>query len=130
MLRIGTIVAMTNTSLALMGLTVVWHTPSVVWLFFVPIGTAAIAYRAYIAERQQHEALEMLHESSSKRSPHLDAALISLLDHARKMFRAGVAEIWLLPRREGDEVLSTSRPVSSSSRTSSTRCSRSFAGPE
>jgi diguanylate cyclase (GGDEF)-like protein len=107
MLRIGTIVAMTNTSLALMGLTVIWQTPGAAWLFIVPVVTASIAYRAYIAERQQHEALEMLHESTLilQRSPHLDAALISLLDHARKMFRAGVAEICLLPQRAGDEVL-------------------------
>ncbi len=109
MLRVGTMVTSTNTSLALMGLTVVWEKPAAAWLLIVPIATAAIAYRAYISERKQHEALEMLHESTMilQRSPHLDAALISLLDHSRKMFRATVAEICLLPRREGDDILRT-----------------------
>ena len=101
MLRIGTIVSTTNASLALMGLTVVWEQTSAAWLLVVPTVTASLAYRAYISERQRHEALEMLHESTLilQRSPHLDAALVSLLDHARKMFRASVAEISLLPVR-------------------------------
>jgi diguanylate cyclase (GGDEF)-like protein len=107
MLRVGTMVTATNTSLALMALTVIWVRPGAAWLFVIPILTAALAYRAYISERKQHEALEMLHESTMilQRSPHLDAALISLLDHSRKMFRATVAEICLLPRREGEEIL-------------------------
>ena len=107
MLRVGTMVSMTNASLALMGLTVVWERPSAAWLFIIPIVTAALAYRAYLGEREQHEALEMLHESTLilQRSPHLDAALISLLDHARKMFRANVAEICLMPAHEGEDIL-------------------------
>ena len=55
MLEIGIVVSLTNASLALMGLTVLWDNPG-------PSGcsscrlTAALAYRAYISERQQHEA--------------------------------------------------------------------------
>src|SRR5207245_4152025 len=110
MLRIGTIVSTTNASLALMGLTVVWEQTSAAWLLVVPTVTASLAYRAYISERQRHEALEMLHESTLilQRSPHLDAALVSLLDHARKMFRASVAEISLLPQVAGEDVLRAS----------------------
>jgi diguanylate cyclase (GGDEF)-like protein len=107
MLRVGTMVSMTNASLALMALTVIWEKPGAAWLFIIPIVTAGLAYRAYLSEREQHEALEMLHESTLilQRSPHLDAALISLLDHARKMFRATVAEICLMPGHEGEDIL-------------------------
>ncbi len=107
MLKIGIVVSLTNASLALLALTVLWADPASIWLFALPIVTAALAYRAYISERQQHESIELLYESTRilQRSPELDTALISLLDHARKMFRADVAEIRLLPRREGDDIL-------------------------
>ncbi len=107
MLKIGVIVSMTNASLALMGLTVLWTNPGAVWLFAIPIVTAAIAYRAYIAERQQHERVELLYESTRilQRNPRLDAAIMALLEHLRRMFRADVAEICLMPRREGDDIL-------------------------
>ena len=97
--------SLTNASLALMCLTVLWANPRSAWLFVVPTVTAALAYRAYISERQQHESIELLYESTRilQRSPQLDTALVSLLDHARKMFRADVAEIRLLPRHEGDD---------------------------
>ncbi len=107
MLKIGIVVSMTNASLALMGLTVLAANPGSAWLLVVPTVTAALAYRAYISERQQHESIELLYESTRilQRSPQLDTAIVSLLDHARRMFRAEVAEIRLLPRREGDDIL-------------------------
>ena len=107
MLKIGIVVSLTNASLALMGLAVLWASPGSAWLFVLPTITAALAYRAYISERQQHESIELLYESTRilQRSPQLDTAIVSLLDHARKMFRADVAEIRLLPRHDGDEIL-------------------------
>jgi diguanylate cyclase (GGDEF)-like protein len=107
MLKIGIVVSLTNASLALLALTVLWADPASIWLFALPIVTAALAYRAYISERQQHESIELLYESTRilQRSPQLETALVSLLEHARKMFRADVAEIRLLPRREGDDIL-------------------------
>ena len=107
MLKIGIVVSLTNASLALMGLTVLWANPGSAWLFVLPTITAALAYRAYISERQQHQSIELLYESTRilQRSPQLDTAIVSLLDHARKMFRADVAEIRLLPRHDGDEIM-------------------------
>jgi diguanylate cyclase (GGDEF)-like protein len=107
MLRIGIVVSLTNASLALMALTVLWANPGSAWLFVLPTITAALAYRAYISERQQHQSIELLYESTRilQRSPQLETAIVSLLDHARKMFRADVAEIRLLPRHEGDEIM-------------------------
>ena len=69
--------------------------------------TAAIAYRAYVAERQQHERIELLYQSTRilQHNPRLEGAIIALLEHLRRMFRADVAEICLIPRREGDAIL-------------------------
>src|SRR5262249_39708005 len=74
MLKIGVLVSMTNASLALMCLAVLIVSPQSVWLFIVPTTTAALAYRAYISERQRHESIELLYESTRilQRSPQLD----------------------------------------------------------
>ena len=110
MLLMGSIVSLTNTSLALLVITVLFVEPQAALLFAVPIVAVFVAYRAYVSERQQHEGLEMLYESTRilQRSPEIDRALVSLLDHARKMFRADVAEVSLLPQVEGQDVLRTS----------------------
>jgi diguanylate cyclase (GGDEF)-like protein len=109
MLKIGVVVSITNTSLGLMILTVLAVSPEAAWLFAIPVVTAGIAYRAYITERQQHQSIQLLYESTRilQRSPEMDKALVSLLDHARKMFRGEVAEICLMPRRDGDTILRT-----------------------
>jgi diguanylate cyclase (GGDEF)-like protein len=110
MLTMGAVVSLTNTSLALLVITVLFVQPAAALLFGVPIVAVFVAYRAYLSERQQHEGLEMLYESTRilQRSPEIDRALASLLDHARKMFRAEVAEVSLLPQVEGQDILRTS----------------------
>jgi len=110
MLLMGTIVSLTNTSLALLLITVLFVEPAAAFLFAVPVVAVFVAYRAYVSERQQHEGLEMLYESTRilQRSPQIDQALVSLLDHARKMFRAEVAEASLLAQVDGMEILRTS----------------------
>jgi diguanylate cyclase (GGDEF)-like protein len=114
MLRTGTVVAMTNASLVLLALTVVAVNPPAAFLFVIPLVTAFLAYRAYIAQRQQNEGLEMLYRSTRilQLNPQLDSALQSLLDHTRTMFRADIAEITLLPTGDvGTDVLrSTAGP--------------------
>jgi diguanylate cyclase (GGDEF)-like protein len=109
MLLMGAVVSLTNTSLALLLITVLFVQPAAALLFAVPIIAVFVAYRAYVSERQQHEGLEMLYESTRilQRSPEIDRALVSLLDHARKMFRAEVAEVSILPQTAGQEVLRT-----------------------
>src|SRR6266576_2027672 len=110
MLIMGSVVSLTNTSLALLLITVLFVEPSAALLFAVPVIAVFVAYRAYVSEREQHEGLEMLYESTRilQRSPQIDRALVSLLDHARKMFRAEIAEVSLLPQLEGQDVLRTS----------------------
>ena len=67
-----------------------------------------LAYGAYVSEREKHERLELLYQSSRilQHSPELDSALVALLDHARNMFRAEVAEV-LLQTRGGPGALRT-----------------------
>jgi diguanylate cyclase (GGDEF)-like protein len=97
MVRFGAMVALANTSLALLAVTVMWIEPSAVWLLVVPLVTMFLAYGAYVSEREKHERLELLYQSSRilQHSPELDSALVALLDHARDMFRAEVAEVVL-----------------------------------
>ena len=111
MLRLGLLVSLANASLALLLILVLRYEPVGSILFGVPFGVAFISYRAYVAQRQQTEGLEMLHESTRilQRSPHVERAVAELLGHARTMFRAEVAELTLLPGREGEEVLRSTR---------------------
>jgi diguanylate cyclase (GGDEF)-like protein len=109
MLRTGLMISLANTSLALLAIIVITYQPIALILFVVPIGVAFIAYRSYVAQRQQKDGLEMLYESTRilQRSPQVDLAVVELLRHARTMFRADVAELTLLPARDGDELLRT-----------------------
>jgi diguanylate cyclase (GGDEF)-like protein len=69
-----------------------------------------VAYRAYLSEREKHERLELLYQSSRilQHSPELDSSLVALLGHARAMFRAELAEVVLYPRAREAEALRTS----------------------
>ncbi len=108
-MRFGLSVGMTNTSLALMGVTILWLEPAAAWLLGIPIGLMLLAYRTLMSEREKNKSLEFLYESTRilQRSPELDAAVADLLDHARTMFRAGVARLVLMPTRAGEPALET-----------------------
>jgi diguanylate cyclase (GGDEF)-like protein len=97
MLQFGILVAMANTSISLLAVILLWFTPSAIWLLVIPLGTLFLAYRAWVSEREKHERLELVYQSSRilQHSPELDVALLALLDHARAMFRAELAEVVL-----------------------------------
>lgn len=108
-LKFGLAVGMTNTSLALMGVTILWLEPSAAWLLGIPIALILVAYRTLMSEREKNKSLEFLYESTRilQRSPELDAAVADLLQHARTMFRAGRARLVLFPTRAGEPALET-----------------------
>jgi diguanylate cyclase (GGDEF)-like protein len=110
MLRIGAVVSLTNASLALLGVAIAWEHPSSALLIVIPALTAWLAYRAYVTERQQHQSIEMLYESTRilQSGPRIDAAIEAVLDHARRMFRAERAEIYIIARGQADEILRSS----------------------
>lgn len=110
MIRFGSMVAFANTSLALLAVTILWLDPRLLWLLALPLVIVFLAYRAYVSEREKHERLELLYQSSRilQHSPELDSALAALLSHARMMFRAELAEVVLYPRSGEGEALRTS----------------------
>jgi diguanylate cyclase (GGDEF)-like protein len=109
MIRFGGMVAIANTSLALLAVSVMWTNPGAVLLLIIPLTTVFLAYRAYLSEREKHERLDLLYQSSRilQHSPEIDSALVALLDHARQMFRAEIAEVILYPRGANGTALRT-----------------------
>ena len=108
-MRFGLAVGMTNTSLALMAVTILWLEPAAAWLLGIPIVLMLFAYRTLMSEREKNKNLELLYETTRilQRSPELDAAVADLLSHARTMFRAGTARLVLFPTRPGEPALET-----------------------
>jgi diguanylate cyclase (GGDEF)-like protein len=104
MIQFGSMVAFANTSLALLAVSILWIDPFLLWLLVLPLVIVFLAYQAYVSEREKHERLELLYQSSRilQHSPELDSTLVALLGHARTMFRAEIAEVILYPR--GDDV--------------------------
>jgi diguanylate cyclase (GGDEF)-like protein len=109
MIRFGSLVAFANTSLGLLAVSILWLDPTLVWLLALPLVIIFLSYRAYVSEKEKHERLEMLYESSRilQHSPELDVSLAALLGHARTMFRAELAEVVLYGRRPTDDALRT-----------------------
>jgi diguanylate cyclase (GGDEF)-like protein len=109
MIQFGGLVALANTSLALLAVSILWIHTQAIWLLVVPVATLFVAYRAYVSEREKHERLELLYESSRilQNAAELDRGLVALLDHTREMFRAELAEIVLYPRDEDGDGLRT-----------------------
>jgi diguanylate cyclase (GGDEF)-like protein len=109
MIQFGGLVAVANTSLALLAVSILWVDTALLWLLVVPLVTVFLAYRAYLSEREKGERLEFLYQSGRilQHSPELDSAIVALLDHARQMFRAERAEVLLHPRGSGEDALRT-----------------------
>jgi diguanylate cyclase (GGDEF)-like protein len=97
-LTYGLIAALTNSSIGLVGITVLALSPGATWLLFVPATTLFLAYRAYAEERRKHESLSFLHEATKivNQSPRIESSLLALLSHARSVFRAEVADITIV----------------------------------
>ena len=110
MIRFGSMVAFANTSLALLAVAILWFNPVLLWLLVLPLVIVFLAYQAYVSEHEKHERLELLYQSSRilQHSPEMDSTLVALLDHARTMFRADLAEVVLYPRADEGEALRTS----------------------
>jgi diguanylate cyclase (GGDEF)-like protein len=110
MLSFSEMVAMANASLATLAVMVLWVDPRSIILLAVPTLIVFVAYRAYMREREKHERLELLYESSRllHYAPELDSAIGALLDHARRMFRAERAELLLFPDPAGESAVRSS----------------------
>jgi signal transduction histidine kinase len=103
-------ITITNTSLALIGVMILWRDPTSSWLLLVPTAMLFLTYRLYTAERQKHDSLESLYSATQglQQSLKLEASMHSLLTQAREMFRAEVAQITLFGIEPGELALRTS----------------------
>jgi diguanylate cyclase (GGDEF)-like protein len=108
MLLMDLTVTTTNASLGLAGAVIVAYDLRALPLLVVPLVTVFLAYRAYATERQRHESLEFLYETTRtlSRSPEIVVALEGLLARSVEAFRAEIAEIVLFPA-EGNPPLRT-----------------------
>jgi diguanylate cyclase (GGDEF)-like protein len=111
-LQLGAVVTIANTSLALIGVALVWRDITHAWLLVLPAGVLFVAYRLYIGERKKHRSLEFLYDTTRQLhgSTNVESALIPLLEQARDVFRAGVAEIVLFPNADGEALRTTLGP--------------------
>ena len=98
----GSIVTVTNASLALLGVAVMATKPEAAALMLVPSGLLFLSYRAYVTQRERRESVEFLYESSrlAHRSLEVESAVLALLRQAREMFRAEVAQVTLFSDEE------------------------------
>jgi diguanylate cyclase (GGDEF)-like protein len=108
----ATVVAVTNTSLALVSAAILWTAPEFGFLLLAPACALVFAYRAYMKARRKHASLEFLYETTRAihRSTELDSALIGLLEQARSVFRADLAEIVLFSQRSETALRTTLGP--------------------
>jgi diguanylate cyclase (GGDEF)-like protein len=107
-LQLGAVVTIANTSLALIGVALLWRDASHGWLLLLPACALFFAYRLYIGERKKQLSLEFLYDTTRELhgSTKVESALTTLLTQARDVFRADVAEIILFPNA-GDAALRT-----------------------
>jgi diguanylate cyclase (GGDEF)-like protein len=111
MLGADLLVALTNTSVALSGATVVAHDLRASWLLIPPAAVLLLAYRAWVSERAKHQSLEFLYGVTRRlsRGGDLEAELLDLLRRTRSSFRVRTAELVLLPVEPDAGALRTAR---------------------
>ena len=112
-MQLGLTVTVANTSLALIGVALLWRDATLGWLLVLPAAALFFAYRMYIGERKKHQSLEFLYDTTRQvsASAKVDEALVTLLSQARDVFRADVAEIVLFaPDGDGQALRTTLGP--------------------
>jgi diguanylate cyclase (GGDEF)-like protein len=111
-LQLGGVVTIANTSLALIGVALIWRDIAQAWLLLLPAAVLFVAYRLYIGERKKHRSLEFLYDTTRQLhgSANVESALLPLLEQARDVFRAGVAEVLLFPTEDGEALRTTLGP--------------------
>jgi signal transduction histidine kinase len=95
---IGTALTFANTALALVTIMVITQHPAGLLLVLVPAAATFVAGNAYADVQRKHDNLMALYGSTrlAQGSLHLPTMLPALLDHAREMFHAEMAEVVLL----------------------------------
>jgi diguanylate cyclase (GGDEF)-like protein len=108
-LTLGVVATAMNTSLALVGVTILEGHPEAAWLAVVPPVVLFIAYAAYSSKRTDHERLESLYEATRAlhQAPQLESAMVTAVTQGRKLLDAQMSEVILLPRSSRETAYST-----------------------
>jgi signal transduction histidine kinase/CheY-like chemotaxis protein len=103
-LGIDLLVAVANTSLALVGVVLVWREPQLAFLVVPLAAVLFLGYRAYVSARRRNDALTLLYETSRMLhgTAEFETALGTLLAQARAAFGAELAALTLVPANAGD----------------------------
>jgi diguanylate cyclase (GGDEF)-like protein len=98
----GFCLTVTTTSLALVGVTVLWLHPSSGWLLLPPALVLFAAFGAYARERPRLGSTEFLYETARtlQQTRRPEDLLGRLLEQAREAFQAELAEALILPRAD------------------------------
>ena len=102
-LAVSLIGALATASLGLAGVLLIEHRAVAGLLLVVPALACIVAFRAYMAQREQLEHLEFLYESmrETQGTPEFGLAIGQLLRAARRLLRAEYAEIHLFALTAG-----------------------------
>ncbi len=104
MLVTATVISASTTAQALVAAVLIQAEPLSLLLLCVPVTVLLVAYRAYVAERNQREQVEFLYSSTKalRESPETTSAAAWLLGEVVSMFRVEQAHLLLLPRDDNE----------------------------
>jgi diguanylate cyclase (GGDEF)-like protein len=99
--------AVASSALAIVAVELLREEKAAALLLFVPFAFSALVLRAYVAERRRHEDLRALYASMriAHHEPGPNAGVSDLLASTRRLLRADLAWIVLLPRESSDPTL-------------------------
>ena len=108
-LGFGVLATAMNSSLGLVGVTILQGRPAAAWLAVVPPVVLFIAYTAYTSKRRDHERLQLLYEATRAlhESPDIESVTATGAMQARTLLEAQFSEIVLLPPNAHDAAFST-----------------------
>ena len=88
-------IGLTNVSLALVAVSVLWVSESAGWLLLVVAVVLFLGYRSYARLQQKHDDLEMLYEftRNSGRALQVESAMREILGQIANLLRAGRIEL-------------------------------------
>lgn len=88
-----------NAALGLVAATVMWTRPGTAWAAVVPPVALYLAYRAYVAQREERQRIQGLYLATRAlhQALQVEDAMLAAVMHARSMFDAGHAEVRVFP---------------------------------
>ena len=110
------VTATVNVVLALLAVIILWVSPIAMLLVAAVAGVTGLAYRGYANLSQRYASLQLLYDFTRAvgASMRADAVMDEVLGEARKLLRAGLADVVLLDRETGEPIFRQQNPVAES----------------